>query len=104
MECIAYNYPDEPNENDKTRTELFYNNLQYWLPCKKCVKHYKEIIKENPVSEKLCCNTCLQKWVKDIKQKINSKTDIKINKKNIKINDKKFKVKNLNIYHSKTTK
>jgi len=77
MECIAYNYSVRPSSEEIERVRIFFSEqMPYFLPCDTCRKHYKQLLSKYPISDKLCCNDCLKKWVQKIKEKIN---DIKNN-------------------------
>lgn len=68
MRCVAYNYPQFPNSQEKKHVCEFYNSLKYTLPCKNCSFNYKTLLQKYPV-ENYCKNkNQLMDWVEMINQ------------------------------------
>jgi len=42
---ITFNYPLNPNNNDKINYYDFFKNISYILPCSECKKHYTILFK-----------------------------------------------------------
>lgn len=66
MRTVAHNYPMTPSGADKSNTKVFFVSIGNILPCKKCKDHYKSLMTKNTIDDKLCCKTCLIKWVENI--------------------------------------
>lgn len=75
MRCIANTYSDHPSREQKQRTIKFYDELRYFLPCEKCVKHYIQVLNKYPVSDYVCCKSCLSNWVETVYDKITNSKD-----------------------------
>lgn len=49
LHSIAASYSTKPTEQDKADIINFLNSFASLFPCKNCGKHFKELLKENPV-------------------------------------------------------
>ena len=36
LHTVAYSYPENPTQNDIYNYNIFFNNIQYILPCPRC--------------------------------------------------------------------
>jgi hypothetical protein len=69
LHSISFQYPENPEQKDKTNYRLFFESLQNILPCPKCQKHYQENILKNPIN--LNSRNELIQWVIDIHNSVN---------------------------------
>jgi hypothetical protein len=72
MRCIAYNYPDKPDQDNKNTAYYYYDNIKHLLPCKRCQIHYKQMLLKHPLKNSLCCKSCMIKWVNTIYDEVMS--------------------------------
>ena len=63
---VALNYPNNPNLQTKQNYKVFFENLQFVLPCKKCQKHYSNHIKKHKIDSYLHSAKSLFRWTIDI--------------------------------------
>ena len=73
LHTITFNYPEEPDEDQKTQFAQFFNNLQHILPCSYCMKAYREYIKNIPIDYFLKSRYGLVLWLYSIHNLINIK-------------------------------
>jgi len=59
IDNIADRYPSKPTNKIFSHTKIFFDNLQYILPCETCKAHYKQILLKYPIKNYLCCKICL---------------------------------------------
>lgn len=72
LHYISINYPDYPTLQDKENYKNFMESIQYILPCNICVQHYKENLKEHPLTDTIMSSRDLFiKWVIDIHNNVN---------------------------------
>lgn len=70
--AYAFEYPNDPNENDKLLARLFYENIFIkFIACDYCKKHYMEMLKYNEVQTEN--KNTLFKWTVDIHNKVNQR-------------------------------
>lgn len=69
MHTISFNYPDNPNFNDKSNYLNFYNSLKTTIPCEKCKNHYSSHLLQNP--PRLETRDSLVKWTIDLHNQVN---------------------------------
>lgn len=50
---IAYNYPDNPTNEDRENYRNYYHDLQYVLPCNKCRMNYQQHLIEIPLTDQV---------------------------------------------------
>ena len=53
IHSIALNYPENPSEQEKEDYKIFYTSLENVLPCSVCAKHYKDNLKDLPLTDKV---------------------------------------------------
>ena len=75
LHTITLAYPDNPTLEDKNNHAIFFNNIQYILPCQKCKDHYSQNIQISPVEQHLDNKETLFKWLIDIHNKVNIKNN-----------------------------
>jgi mitochondrial FAD-linked sulfhydryl oxidase len=76
MHSISFQYPENPNEEDKNNYRVFFESLKNTIPCPKCREHYSENLKQNPIQ--LNSRDELIQWVIDIHNEVNEKNSKKI--------------------------
>jgi len=74
MNEVAKGYGTTPSNNLKMETRAFFRSLMKVLPCPDCRKHYKKHWSELPIDEYLLNSTALQRWVAQIKGRIEIET------------------------------
>jgi len=74
IHSIAFNYPENPTEEQKKTYSDFFTNFSKVIPCPACSKHFQEFIKNNPI--KTDSREELSRWVYDSHSEVN-----KMNKK-----------------------
>lgn len=80
LHCITFNYPQKPTKEDKKNYKLFFESLQYVLPCSECKKHYAKNIKnESELNKAFESRDSLTKWLYKLHNKVND--DRKVNYK-----------------------
>lgn len=48
---VTLGYPTKPSLENKERYKIFFESLQYVLPCSICSAHYMENLKEHPLTD-----------------------------------------------------
>ena len=91
LHCIAFGYPIEPSEEEKTQYKMFFSSLGHVLPCIYCKLSYNEFItgktKEGKPIENLNENIIitdsifenrktLTKWLYELHERVNKKLDV----------------------------
>lgn len=69
LHSIAFGYPDNPSRKEHNAAVLFFTNLQFLLPCKKCRDHYSELIKQMPVNA--FNRETLSRWIVNLHNAVN---------------------------------
>ena len=68
LHSISLEYPEKPTEEDKNNYKIFYNSIQYVLPCSKCRNNYtKSIQKRKLTDDILTSRDKLINWLIDIR-------------------------------------
>jgi hypothetical protein len=73
LHSVAHNYPKNPTNTDKDVYAIFFESLQYILPCIYCRMSYTEYINELPIKNNLDDKNKLTKWIYLIHNKVNDK-------------------------------
>jgi len=71
LHTVALAYPNNPTQKEKEDYKLFYNNLQYILPCEICRKNFKQNIIDSPIDKHLTDSISLFNWTVDIHNMVN---------------------------------
>jgi hypothetical protein len=72
LHTMSFNYPSEPNCDDKRRYRDFVLNLQYVLPCGKCRKNLKKNFKKLPLEMKdMKSRATFSKYIYNLHELIN---------------------------------
>ena len=71
LHTVTLGYPTYPNYVNKRNYHDFFVSLQNVLPCKKCQEHYKEHLKQNPITAHLDNKESLVKWCFNLHNKVN---------------------------------
>jgi hypothetical protein len=69
LHTITFQYPFHPTENDKLHYKLFFEQLQFLLPCKYCRIHYQQNWKEIPIQ--LDSRRSLVEWLIKFHNQVN---------------------------------
>ena len=73
MHSIVVNYPTNPTKLDKEMYKLFFESVEYVLPCIYCRNSFHQYIRELPIDSSLENNKKLSKWMYEIHNKVNQK-------------------------------
>jgi len=75
LHSVSFQYPENPNDQDKNNYKIFFESLQNILPCPNCREHYQKNIQENPMN--LGSRESLIKWVINLHNAVNKKNSKK---------------------------
>ncbi len=67
-DVIAETYPLQPNENEKRALKRFFYSQQHLLPCKRCRKNYRSILRVHP--PRVESRDAFQSWLKLLKKEV----------------------------------
>ncbi len=99
LHSITFNYPNNPTNETKKHYKIFFESLQYVLPCDNCKNNYKKkLITFKIDDDVLSCRKNLIKWLIKIHNEVN-----KSNNKRIMSNDEVLKYY-VDLYDNKPTK
>ena len=73
LHTITFNYPLDPDNNDKQRYRDFFNMIGSLLPCKYCRDSFKIYVKYIPIEQFLDSREALTYWLYRIHNLINEK-------------------------------
>jgi hypothetical protein len=73
LHSISQTYPERPNKIEMNTYKIFFESLQYVLPCIYCRLSYTEYINELSIDDYLNNRHELSKWVYLIHNKVNNK-------------------------------
>lgn len=74
LHYITLAYPSSPTISDKQNTKIFFESMSHILPCEKCKIHFQEMLKNNPLTEKVLSSKWnLVNWLLMVHNKINLK-------------------------------
>lgn len=68
LRCIAYNYPLKPSSDDAEHVKIWFNELQYLLPCELCKYTFRQHFAKYPIDKGLINKASLIEWVETIYQ------------------------------------
>lgn len=71
IHIVALGYSSEPSYIDKKSAKEFYESLQFLIPCPLCKEHYKEHLREFPVTPFLDSKKDLLKWTIELHNRVN---------------------------------
>jgi hypothetical protein len=87
LHSITFNYPNNPSNEVKKQYKIFFESLQFVLPCDVCKSNYKKKLITLKINEEiLSCRKNLIKWLIQIHNQVN-----KSNNKRIMSNDEVLK-------------
>ena len=78
MHTISFNYPENPNQEDKRNYYDFFHNLKNIIPCSVCKNHYAQHLQNNPITPSLDTKQNLVQWVIDLHNEVNKTLGKKI--------------------------
>ena len=73
LHTITFNYPLEPENDDKNRYKNFFSSVSEMLPCKYCRDSFKTYIKFIPIDEFLESRIGVTYWLYRIHQLVDEK-------------------------------
>jgi len=73
LHTITFNYPLEPDNDDKNRYKFFFSSVSEMLPCKYCRDSFKTYIKFIPIDEFLESRIGVTYWLYRIHQLVDEK-------------------------------
>ena len=72
LHSVTFNYPDNPTEEIKNKYKVFFESLQFVLPCEKCQNNYKKKLVKYELSPEVLKNKkVLIEWLIDIHNEVN---------------------------------
>ena len=71
LHTITLAYPDNPSYQDRRQYSEFFVSLQNILPCNLCRQHYKDHLRDSPVSIHLDSKEDLVKWCFNLHNRVN---------------------------------
>lgn len=78
LHSISFNYPINPNEDDKNNYYNFFDSLKNVIPCSICKKNYIRHLNEHPIKNNLDNRKKLVYWLIDMHNMVNVETGKKI--------------------------
>ena len=73
LHSAAQRYPKNPSEKEKGCYKMFYDNLKYTLPCRKCKESYTKFLNILPIEHFLGSRELLHFWIYTIHNFVNFK-------------------------------
>ncbi len=67
-DIIVETFPERPSEKQQQAARAFFESQKHLIPCKKCARHYKDILRKHPVKTKN--RESLQKWLVILKERV----------------------------------
>jgi FAD-linked sulfhydryl oxidase len=64
-DIIADTFPEHPSEKQRHAARSFFESQKHLIPCKKCARHYKKILRQYPVQTRN--RQELQAWLQIVK-------------------------------------
>jgi len=72
LHYITLNYPEYPSKDEKLQYKIFFESLQYILPCPECREHYQKHLVTTSLTDKvLSCRRNLIMWLIDLHNIVN---------------------------------
>lgn len=79
MARAAIAYAEKPTDDDKRYARYFFEGVGGVMPCPSCKNHYKQEFKTTFNDDVLQSNKTLQKWVYDLRERVNKRLGIPSN-------------------------
>jgi hypothetical protein len=73
LHCMTYNYPLEPTQSDKDHYKIFFDYLQYMLPCIYCRQSYTTYLNYLPIDKFLNDRHGVTYWLYSLHNLVNQK-------------------------------
>ena len=73
LHAVAESYPEKPKVSEQNNIVLFFDSLQFALPCPKCGEHYRKMLEEYPVREHVSSKKSLVAWLVNIHNRVNTR-------------------------------
>ena len=72
LHTISFNYPVNPNQNDKKNYKRFILSLKHVLPCKYCRMNFRKNLKDVPLNDNALKNRAnFSRWMYNLHEHIN---------------------------------
>ena len=78
LHSITFAYPFKPTEEQVEKMAIFFNNLEYVIPCKICRINYSKHIRKHPIEKSLSCRKDLVYWLIDVHNMVNFENNKRI--------------------------
>lgn len=73
MDFIAFNYPNEPTDEDKKNIKSFFSSITPLLPCASCRTDFSTLLQKFPIEKHLSSRETLTKWLVEAHNRVNEK-------------------------------
>jgi hypothetical protein len=71
LEFLAFNYPQDPSNQDKQNMKTLYSLLPELLPCSSCQTHFAQLLKDFPIQ--LDNRDTLTRWLVEAHNRVNDR-------------------------------
>lgn len=72
LHCVTFTYPDNPSQKIKNEAKVFFDSLQFLLPCYKCRVNLSNHYKTRPLTDEILSSRhLLINWLIDIHNDVN---------------------------------
>jgi hypothetical protein len=71
IHIVALGYPKQPTYSDKKSAKEFYESFVFLIPCSVCREHYKEHLRNHPITPFLDSRMDLMKWTVQVHNQVN---------------------------------
>lgn len=75
LHWVAAAYPASPTVEEKQHYKMYFEMLQYTLPCSECREHYSQLIKQMPIDSFLISGKQLRQWLVSIHNTVNARNN-----------------------------
>jgi len=72
MHLVTIGYPAFPSKDEQIAAVAFFDSLQFMIPCPICKEHYKDNLKNFPVTDAVENKQKLIRWLFDLHNTINT--------------------------------
>ena len=78
LHSVTFAYPFKPTKEQAEKMEIFFNNLEYVIPCKICRINLSKNMRKHPIKKNLSTRKQLVYWLIDIHNMVNFENNKKI--------------------------
>jgi hypothetical protein len=71
LEFLAFNYPQNPSDQDRQNMKTLYSLLPELLPCSSCQTHFAQLLKDYPIQ--LDSRDTLTRWLVEAHNRVNDR-------------------------------